>query len=273
MSTVCLIGAGSMVFTRRLVSDLLQQPATRDLSIHLVDIHADRLATSHRLVGKMMAEAGSQGRVQSFLDRRAGLSNVDYVINTIEVGGMDAWKLDFEIPERYGIHQTVGDTLGIGGIFRALRTIPPILDIIHDVEDVAPNAIVLNYTNPMSMVVMAVAPHTDLPFIGLCHGIPHTFVQLASYLEKSVQDITWKVAGINHMAWILTMKEGNKDLYPELFVRSKDPAVRKQDPVRFEILNRFGYFVTESSAHNAEYTAFFLPHREEWDRLQIVAQQ
>jgi alpha-galactosidase len=266
---VVLIGAGSMVFTQTVVSDLVQSEATRDAELRLVDIAEDALGHAMDVVRRIQEEAGGRGRVVGSADRREVLRGADYVITTIQVGGDDAIRADFEIPARYGIKQTVGDTLGIGGISRALRTIPVELDIVHDVEELAPDALYLNYSNPMSMIVMAIARSSGLRHLGLCHSIPHTVAQIAMYLGLSPVDISWRAAGINHMAWILTLEDDGDDLYPRLVERSLDPEIFVHDGVRFELLRHFGYFVTESSKHNAEYTSYFITHSEEVSRLQI----
>lgn len=267
---VVLIGAGSLVFTRTVVSDLVQSDVTRDSELRLVDIAEDQLRGAVEMVRRIQEEAGARGGVVGSVDRREVLRGADYVITTIQVGGDEAIRADFEIPSRYGIRQTVGDTLGIGGISRALRTIPVELDIVRDVEELAPDALYLNYTNPMSMIVMAIARSSNLRHLGLCHSIPHTVAQIAMYLGLSPVDISWRAAGINHMAWILTLEDGDgDDLYPHLVERSRNPEIFVHDGVRFELLRHFGYFVTESSKHNAEYTSYFITHSEEVSRLRI----
>lgn len=267
---VVLIGAGSLVFTRTVVSDLVQSEATRDAELRLVDIAADPLRGAVDMVRRIQEEAGGRGRVVGSLDRREVLRGADYVITTIQVGGDEAIRTDFEIPAGYGIKQTVGDTLGIGGISRALRTIPVELDIVRDIEELAPDALYLNYSNPMSMIVMAIGRSSGLRHLGLCHSIPHTVAQIAMYLGLSPVDISWRAAGINHMAWILTLEDRHgEDLYPRLVERSRDPEIFVHDGVRFELLRHFGYFVTESSKHNAEYTSYFITHPDEVSRLRI----
>lgn len=270
MSRIALIGAGSMVFTLQVVGDLLQLPGTRDSDLRLFDIDEGRLATAERLVRRLIAEAGSAARVMACASQEAAIRDADYVINTIQVGGLEATLKDFEIPARFGIKQTIADTLGIGGIFRALRTIPPVLDIVRNIERVAPDARLLNYTNPMSMLMMAISRQGYRNVYGLCHSVQYTAEALASYLGEEEEQLDWVAAGINHMAWFLELKKDSRDLYPDLFLNSqRGSPVWDKDPVRFELMHRLGYFVTESSEHNAEYSAFFMPHTQEIERLSI----
>lgn len=262
-----------MVFTRTLVSDLMRDEATHDAELRLVDIDGERLATSAKMVARILEEAKSQGQVTAHADRRQALAGIDFVINTIQVGGLAASRIDFEVPERYGIRQTIADTLGIGGISRALRTVPEVLGIAADVDDLAPDAVFLNYTNPMSMLVMALAARSRVATFGLCHSIPNTASQLASYLGIDGSRFCWRAAGINHMAWYLQLEQDGQDLYPRLFERSCDPVVAPRDPVRFELMRQFGYFMTESSEHEAEYLSYFLKYEDEVERLQIPVRE
>lgn len=270
MVTVAIVGAGSMEFTRQVVSDLLQREVTKDATVHLIDIDPERLKTSAKMVSRMQGAVGSRGTAVPFLDRREGLAHVDYCINTIQVGGFAATETDFTIPARYGIRQTIADTVGIGGISRGLRTLPQVLQIVGDLIEVAPNATFLNYTNPMSMVMLAVGRRfPGFPAYGLCHSVHYTAEALARYLEVPFEEMRWTSAGINHMAWMLTLRHGDEDLYPRLAIAAQSPAIWRQDAVRFELFRRLGYFVTESSEHNAEYSAFFLTHDAEIERLHI----
>lgn len=258
-----------MVFTRTLVSDLVQTQATKDAELRLVDVDAERLQLAGGMARRILEEAGSKGTVTVSPDRREVLRGADYVVTTIQVGGDNAIRSDFAIPTKYGIKQTVGDTLGIGGISRAMRTIPVILGIVRDIEDLAPDALYLNYSNPMSMIVMGIAETSGVRHLGLCHSIPITAAQVAMYLQLSPTEISWRAGGINHMAWLLTLEKDGQDLYPRLLDASKNPDIYAADAVRFELLRYFGYFVTESSKHNAEYTSYFITHPEEVTRLQI----
>jgi len=269
---VAVVGAGSMQFTHQVVSDLLAHPATRDVQLHLIDIDPDRLRQAQKLVEGLVVQAGGQGTVQAFLglDADGALDQVDYCINEIQVGGFAATQVDFDVPLRYGIRQTIADTRGIGGIARALRTIPAVVQIARALADAAPDAVLLNYTNPMAMVMDAV--HRQVPELeayGLCHSTEETARTLAGYLGVPYGELEWTTAGINHMAWFIRLAHEGHDLYPALFALAANPDRFHDDPVRFELLRAVGYFVTESSEHNAEYFSFFMPHDAEIARLQI----
>jgi alpha-galactosidase len=270
MPGIAIVGAGSMVFTRALVSDLMRDEVTRDVDLRLVDVDPERLRTSREMVARIVAEAGGRGAVTVHPERRGALEGATFVVNTIQVGGLRATELDFDVPERFGIRQTIADTLGIGGISRAMRTIPPVLAIVRDIEEVAPDAVLLNYSNPMSMLVMAIAARSGVACYGLCHSIPNTAERIAGWLGVDERDLDWEAAGINHMAWFTRLETaGGDDLYPRLRERAEDPAVFAQDPVRFELMRHFGLFMTESSEHDAEYVSYFLHHADEVERLRI----
>ncbi|PSR20205.1 MAG: alpha-glucosidase/alpha-galactosidase [Sulfobacillus acidophilus] len=269
MATVTIVGAGSVEFTQEVVSDLLQQPSTRHINIHLMDINADHLRDAERLVHRMMEAAGSRGSLHASTELRSMLHGADYVINTVLVGGYEAIQRDFHIAAQYGVRHTVGDTLGVSGIMRAVRTVPQVIDLARAMEDVAPHALLLNYTNPMSMLVMAIARSSSIQHYGLCHSTAHTASQVAEYLEVPFEDLHWLSAGINHMAWLLQLSVNGEDQYPRLLERSYDQQWFKKDPVRFDLLQRLGYFVTESSKHNAEYYAYFAHWPKEIERLGI----
>ena len=270
MARIAIVGSGSMVFTQQVVSDLLSYPECRNMDFRLVDIDRGRLDTSTKMVARMIEEVGGKGKATPYENRREALRGVDYCVNSIQVGGFSATESDFEIPRRFGVEQTIGDTLGIGGIFRGLRTIPAVLEIARDLSEESPNAVFLNYTNPMSMVIEAI--HEVLPGLksfGLCHSVHYTAEKLATYVGVPFSELTWQSAGINHMAWMLKLEHEGGDLYPRLFQLAKDPETFGKDPVRFELMEHLGYFVTESSEHNAEYSAHFLPHPSEVSRLSI----
>jgi alpha-galactosidase len=270
MIRVAIVGSGSMEFTRQVVSDLARTPSVRDATFHLIDIDPDRLRLSQALVRKILDEFGGRGDVLAFPSLDGALAGVHYVVNAIQVGGYRATEIDFAIPERYGIHQTIADTLGIGGIFRGLRTIPKVLDIAAAMVQQCPDAYLLNYTNPMSMIIMAVNRlYPGLKTYGLCHSVHYTAETLAEYLGVPFEELAWQSAGINHMAWMLELSHRGEDLYPRLFAAAQDPAIRARDAVRFELMERLGWFVTESSEHNAEYSAFFLKSDAEIERLKI----
>jgi len=260
MSKIAIVGAGSLVFTRKLVSDLLQQDATADTEIHLVDIDEDRLHAAEGVVARIGMRAGRRVPVLASIDCAIGVRGCDYVINAIQVGGREATRMDFDIPEKFGLRQTIADTHGIGAISRAIRTIPPALAIARTVAEEAPNAHFLNYSNPMAMVVMALERSGIPRHVGLCHGTENTVDDITRYLGLSDKGrLSWQAAGINHMTWFLKLSVDGADVYPQLreFARNVDVS-QHEDGVRLELLRRFGYFVSESSVHNAEYYPWFL---------------
>lgn len=272
MPKIVFIGAGSTVFARNIIGDSLLSPELSGSHFALYDIDPVRLEDSRRMVETLnRTVAGGRATVTAHLgveERRAALAGANYVVNAIQVGGYrPSTVIDFDLPKKYGLRQTIADTLGIGGIFRALRTIPVLMDIAEDMEAVCPDAWFLNYTNPMSMLTMALL-RRGVKAVGLCHSVqvcaPHLLEHLG--MSESVSRLRWKIAGINHMAWLLEVADGERDLYPEIRRRAAglnaaalaDPSARHGDMVRFEILRRFGYYVTESSEHNAEYTPYWI---------------
>jgi alpha-galactosidase len=204
-------------------------------------------------------QLGAGAKVEEHLDRRRALEGADFVVNMVQIGMHKATLLDFEIPRRYGLKQTIADSMGIGGIFRGLRTIPFMLDLAREMEELCPGAILLNYTNPMSMLTWAVyKAHPSVPVVGLCHNVPYTIREIASYIGVPHEEMAYDGAGINHIVWLTRLECGGEDVYPRLLAAMEDPEIYAKDKVRFELMRRFGYFVTESSEHNAEYTPYFL---------------
>lgn len=258
MAKIAFIGAGSVVFAKELLSAILSYPELHGSDIAVHDIDPRRLDAAERMARWLSDTLSANATVQATLDRRVALEGADYVINTIAVGGLNATRLDHEVPARYGIRQVIGDTLGIGGISRAVRTIPVALDIARDMETLCANAPLLNYANPMSMVTWAIFRATSVPVVGLCHSIYWTSLELAKYIGAPLEEITFDGAGINHQAWILRFEWKGQDAYAALRESMQRPEVWRRDPVRFELFRRLGYFVTESSMHNAEYTSYFL---------------
>lgn len=258
---ISLIGAGSVVFTKNLISDILQFPELSDATICVMDIDPARLKVAELLANRIITALGVKAKVIATLDQRAAIKDARYVICTVQVGGYKPGTvIDFEIPRKYGLLQTIGDTLGVGGVFRALRTIPVMTSIARDIAEVgAPDCLLLNYTNPMAMNCTAIARATGIPHVGLCHSVQGTSEQLASYLGVAYKEITYLVAGINHMAFFLKFEYKRKDAYPQLFKLLERPDF-KQDRVRFEMMRRTGYFVTESSEHQSEYVPYFIHH-------------
>jgi len=257
MPKIALIGAGSVVFTRNLCNDILLTPALQDSTIVLMDIDPQRLAQAHDLVRAIVDRRGAQARVEATTERRKAVQDADYVITTFQQGGLDAYKLDIEIPQRYGVEQCVGDTLGPGGVFRALRTIPVLIDLCHDMDDLAPDALLLNYVNPMAANCWAVEIGTGRPHVGLCHSVQGTSEMLAEWIGVPYKEVIFYCAGINHQAWFLEFRRKEEDLYPLIRAAIERPEIYAQEPVRIEMMKHFGYFVTESSGHASEYVPYF----------------
>jgi len=259
MPRIVLVGAGSVEFTRNLLGDFLSFAELRDAEIVLHDIDPDRLATAERMARWTAGALGASPRIEAHLDRRTALRGADFVVNTIQVGGARATQLDFDVPARYGLRYTINDTINVGGVLRGLRTIPVVLGISRDMAEACPAALLLNYTNPMGVLVRAVAFGTGMPTIGLCHSVYWTVHRLAGYLAVPFEEVDALSAGVNHLAWILRLEHRGRDLYPDLdaFIRAgKAPA---DDLVRAELYRRFGYYPTESSEHHAEYNPWFIP--------------
>ena len=265
MARITFMGAGSTIFAKNVLGDSMVTPALEESTIALYDIDAKRLNESHLMLSAINNNLGNKARIETYCgveNRRAALRGADYVVNAIQVGGYEPCTVtDFEIPKKYGLRQTIADTLGIGGIFRALRTIPVMMDFARDMEEVCPDAWFLNYTNPMAMLTGAMLRYTGIKTVGLCHSVQ----VCASALMKDVgmeaqydERVQTNIAGINHQAWLLEISKDGKDLYPEIKRRAGALTHKHDDMVRLEIMKRFGYYVTESSEHNAEYMPFFI---------------
>jgi alpha-galactosidase len=267
--TIVIIGAGSVEFTRELLGDILSFPELGSVRVVLHDIDVERLETAEAIARATARAAGVQPEVLATTDRRRALDGADYVINVIQVGMHEATVRDFEIPSKYGLHQTIGDTIGIGGIFRGLRTFPVLAAIARDMQQVCPDAWLLNYTNPMAMNVTylhRVAP--QLKVLGLCHSVYWTMVGLCELVGVPYDDVSYWSAGINHQAWVLRWESGGQDLYPLLDQRiASDPELRRR--VRVDMYRRLGYYPTETSEHSSEYVPWYLRHPDEVDRLRI----
>ncbi len=257
MPKITFVGAGSSVFTYEIVTDILATAALDNGVFALVDIDAERLELAHRVAELAVAHAGKNWRVEASTDRRRVLTGTDYLINTIEVAGLPNVRHDFDIPMKYGVNQCIGDTIGPGGIFKALRTLPAWIDILADTERLAPDALVLNYTNPMSLTCLTGVRASALPIVGLCHSIQHTSEQVAEYLGIPVHELHVRAAGINHLAWLVDITRNGEDMYPLLRKKAQDPAIYEQDPIRFETMLHLGAFPTEGSGHSSEYTPYF----------------
>lgn len=254
---IAFIGAGSVVFTRNLCSDILLTPDLQDATISLMDINAERLRQAVELVKALIEQRGLKAQVEASTEQRTAIQDADYVITTFQQGGLDAFKLDIEIPQRYGVEQCVGDTLGPGGVFRALRTIPVLLELCADMDLVAPDALLLNYVNPMAANCWAVDLATGRPHVGLCHSVQGTSAMLAKWAEVPYDEVVYHCAGINHQAFFLEFRHGDEDLYPRIQAATQRPEIYGSEPVRIELMRHFGYFVTESSGHASEYVPYF----------------
>jgi alpha-galactosidase len=269
MARIVFLGAGSVEFTKNVLSDLLTLPGLGDSTLVLHDIDAERLATAEAMARWMVDELGLPAVVEAHTERRRAVDGADYLINEIAVGGYPATKIDFEIPARYGLRQTIADTLGIGGIFRALRTIPVMVGLGNDLAELAPDALLLNYTNPMSMIPRAVYEGTAFHnVVGICHSVRDTQARLAGLVGVPVEEIGFVTAGVNHQAFVLTFTHGGEDLYPRLAeVVEADKELRRT--VRAEVFRRFGHFPTESSEHGSEYVPWFLHHDDQVEHFRI----
>jgi alpha-galactosidase len=254
---IVIIGAGSTVFARQLMADVLTTPGLESGTFVLVDIDARRLDLAHRIGERMAAASGRSWRVEATAHRGRALAGADYVINAIEVAGLRNVRHDYDIPMKYGVDQCIGDTIGPGGIFKMLRTGPAWREILRDIERICPRAVVMNYTNPMSALTLLALRATRLNVVGLCHSVQGTSQQLAAYLDVPCEELRWRCAGINHLAWFTELTHDGRDMYPRLAEASRDPEIYDADPVRFEVMRHFGAFVTESSGHLSEYLPYF----------------
>ena len=258
MRKIAFIGAGSFGFTRNLVRDILTFPALSDCTLALMDINPERLDAITRAVRKIVEKGGYKATVVSTTDRAEALRDADGVLCTILAGDVDVWRYDIEIPKKYGVDINVGDTRGPSGIFRALRTIPVMLDICADIERYCPDAVFLNYTNPMAMLCRAMQERfPKLKISGLCHSVQGTAQMLARWIGAPMEEITYRCAGINHQAFYLDYSWKGKDAYPLLREAVKKPEIYNEEIVRNEMFLHLDYYVTESSGHNSEYNAWF----------------
>lgn len=273
MSKITFLGAGSTIFAKNVLGDCMLTPSIQGFEFALFDIDHQRLKDSENILQNLKESSGSNVHIKTYTDRKEALRGAKYVINAIQVGGYEPCTVtDFEIPKKYGLLQTIGDTIGIGGIFRALRTIPVMLDFAKDIREVCPDAWFLNYTNPMATLTAAMIRYGGVKTVGLCHSVQVCVPYLFNSLGMNTENVQWKIAGINHMAWLLEVTRDGKDLYPEIKRLATEKQKEKhEDMVRFELMNRFGYYVTESSEHNAEYHPYFIKRNypELIDKLNI----
>nr|WP_272211350.1 hypothetical protein [Marinicella sp. W31]MDC2877239.1 hypothetical protein [Marinicella sp. W31] len=275
---ITFIGAGSTVFMKNIIGDALQRPALKDASIALMDLNHERLAESEIVASKLAKTLGSKARISTHTNQREALDGADFVVVAFQIGGYEPCTVtDFEVPKKYGLRQTIADTLGVGGIMRGLRTVPHLWSICADMMEVCPEAIMLQYVNPMAINTWAIAEkYPKIKQVGLCHSVQGTAGELARDLDIPYAEIRYRSAGINHMAFFLKFEHRQADgsyrnLYPELvrgyregsFPKPSDWNPRCPNKVRYEMLTRLGYFVTESSEHFAEYTPYFIKEGRE----------
>lgn len=259
MPKITFIGAGSTVFARNLLNDIFMFPELADATIALFDIDAARLETSEIVARKVAQARGARPSIEATTDRRSALDGADYAICMIQVAGYKPGTVvDFEIPKQYGLRQTIADTLGIGGIMRGLRTVPVLLDLCRDMEELCPDVTFLNYVNPMAINCWAISRASSIKTIGLCHSVQHTASELARDIDVPVEKINYLCAGINHVAFYLRFERDGQDLYPLIHQVAAEDRVPATNRVRYEMLKRTGYFVTESSEHFSEYVPWFI---------------
>jgi len=257
MAKITFIGAGSVVFASRLLGDIFSHPELAESTISLMDINRERLKLITSLARLMASKYAPKAKIESTLDRRESLRDSDYVIIMIQVGGLEAFEKDIYIPLKYGVNQEVGDTVGPGGVFRGLRTIPVLLDICHDMEEICPDALLINYANPMAINCWAMNKASKIRNVGLCHSVQGTAMQLARYINVPYEDVSYWVAGINHQAFFLEYRYKGEDAYPLIWKAMERKEIYEKDKVRFEMMKYLGYFITESSHHLGEYVPYF----------------
>lgn len=263
MVKITFLGAGSSAFAKNVLGDVMLTPELQDSEIALFDINPVRLRDSEMMLKAINANCNdNRARITAYGDRLEALRGAKYVVNAIQVGGYDPCTItDFEVPKKYGLRQTIGDTIGIGGIFRGLRTIPVLFEFARDMEDVCPEALFLNYTNPMAILTGAMLRYASVKTVGLCHSVQVCTKTLFKSVGMSLEGVQEKIAGINHMAWLLEVTKDGVDLYPEIKRRSLELKEKHGDMVRHEIMHRFGYYLTESSEHDSEYMPYWIKNK------------
>lgn len=270
MIKVALIGAGSVVFSKNLTGDILGYPEFANATFSYMDIDQDRLEVGAALCRKVGKALGANPTIEATQDRRKALEGADFVINMVQIGGFNSTLVDFEIPRKYGLGFTIADTTGPGGFFRALRTFPMLKGLVEDMMEVCPKAVLLNYSNPMSMNMQTITRCSNIQAVGLCHSVQGTLNQIMGYIGEKPSEVAFQCAGINHMAFYTKLEKDGVDLYPRLFEASANPEIFAKNKVRFELMRRLGYFVTESSEHNAEYNPWFIPRgKDVIDRFSV----
>lgn len=265
MAKIAMIGAGSLVFGKTLMADFLATPTLRGSEYRLMALSHTRLDKMHHFVQRMIKDNGVDAKVVATTDRREALKGADYVVVMIQAGGVGEFRQDYEIPLKYGVDQCIGDTMGPGGVFRALRHIPALIEIANDMRELCPNALLFNYANPMAMCCWALSRVPGLRFVGLCHGVQTTMDLIANYVGEPKEEIDFLAAGINHMAWFLKLEKDGKDLYPILKKNFEEPGYYVNEKVRGEVMRHFGYFMTESTGHLSEYLPYFRKNKKALD--------
>jgi alpha-galactosidase len=278
MAKIVLIGAGSHFFARNIITDILSYPGLRDSTITLVGhVHKEPVDLVAAFAKKMVQEHGFKTIIESTMDRHEALKNADYVLTAIRAGGAPATQADREITSKYGVNESAGDTLGPLGVFFGLRNVPVILDICRDMAEFCPEALLINYTNPLAIIGWSVSDYTNIQNVGICNGVQSTATDLAKYLGIPQDELDYWIGGINHMAWFLELKHHGKDIYPLLKEKFKDPAVYSgpnahvfgADIVRAEVFKAFGYYCTETSPHLSEYLPYFRKRPELIERFKL----
>jgi alpha-galactosidase len=263
---IAMIGAGSVVFCKTLMSDIMATPALADSQFALMSRTEPKLQRMEAFAKRMIKENGLKATAWSTLDRGAAIKDADFVVVMIQVGGLEAFGIDYNIPMKYGVDQCIGDSLGPGGVFRGLRTVPVLTDIARDTERLArPGAVMLQYANPMAANCLALGRVTNVPFVGLCHGVQTTLDLIAGYCRVPKDEIRYVCGGINHMDWFLKLEHNGRDLYPQLRELFEKPEYYKNEKVRGEVFRHFGYFMTESTGHLSEYVPWFRKNRKALD--------
>ena len=260
---IAMIGAGSIVFCKTLMSDIMATPALADSEFALMDCTEPKLRRMEEFGRRMLSDNGLPGKVWATLDRREAIRDADFVVVMIQVGGVEAFELDYKIPLKYGVDQCIADSLGPGGIFRGARTIPVLVEIARDMEELArPGAVMLQYANPMAANCLALGQAAKVSFVGLCHGVQTTLDLISRYCRVPKDEITYTCGGINHMDWFLRLEHQGRDLYPALREAFEKPEYYKNEKVRGEVFRHFGYFMTESTGHLSEYVPWFRKNRK-----------
>jgi alpha-galactosidase len=265
MAKIAIIGAGSITFGSTLLNDMFGTTALDGSTYVLMDPTKARMKSVEDYCRRVIAANNLNAEVTSTVDRAEALKDADYVIAILAIGGMEAYRQDYEIPLKYGIDQCIGQCVGVGGTFRGIRTIPAMVELMKDMEVHCPGAYLLNYVNPMASICIAMGRSSDIPFVGLCHGIQTTLDLIAGYTNVDKKDIDFLAAGINHMAWFLKLEKDGKDLYPLMRENCEKPEYYINDKVRCEVMRQFGYFMTESSGHLSEYLPWFRKNQKALD--------